>query len=143
MDPGGEEVATTERPRHCRPCNAPRDGDRCFKCGGELTTVDHDWEYPRLPPVDRIRNLAREVGYVIGEHGSRQRDLDLIAAPWTDAAVSQHNLVMHIAKGIGATVLHLERKPLGRIAFTLQMDGWYKDIDLSVMPRGSTPEQAP
>lgn len=142
MDPRGEEVAAG-RPRHCRPCNAPRDGDRCFKCGAELIETAAGWDWPRLPPVDRIRALAREVGYAIGEHGSRQKDLDLIAAPWTASAVDPHNLVTHIARGIGATLLHLEKKPLGRVAFTLQMDGWYKDIDLSVMPRGATLEQSP
>ncbi|HZR35500.1 MAG TPA: hypothetical protein VFA75_09005 [Nevskia sp.] len=95
------------------------------------------WDYPRLPPVDRIRELAREVGYAIGEHGSKERDLDLIAAPWTDDAVGNYALMHQIARGLGGRLVDVEAKPLGRVGCTIQMNGWFKLIDLSVMPGGS------
>ena len=121
--------------RHCPKCNAPRLGFECQKCGAATRVPCDGWEWPRLPPLDRIRELAREVGYAIGEHGTKERDVDLIAAPWTETAVGNHALIQHIAKGLGARVVETERKPLGRWAASIQMDGWYKLIDLSVCPR--------
>ena len=41
------------------------------------------WEDPALPDINRIRKLAREVGYAVCVHGSLKRDFDLIAVPWT------------------------------------------------------------
>jgi hypothetical protein len=120
---------------HCPACNSQRPGTTCWKCGTATVEPCDGWEYPDLPPVDRIRALAREVGYAIGEHGSKERDLDIIAAPWTENAVGNHDLILHIAEGLGAKVVGLERKPLGRYAATLQMDGWWKPIDISVAPR--------
>lgn len=121
--------------RRCGACNAPRKGDACWKCGAETFVPHADWEEPGLPSVDRIRELAREVGYAIGEHGSKERDLDLIAAPWAEDAVGNYDLIQHIAKGLGARVAEYESKPLGRCACTIQMDGWYKALDLSVCPK--------
>ena len=111
-----------------------RNGETCWKCGAETFVPHADWEEPALPPVDRIRELAREVGYAIGEHGSKERDLDLIAVPWSESAVGNHDLIQHIAQGLGARIVEIERKPLGRYAATIQMNGWYKNLDLSVCP---------
>lgn len=101
--------------------------------------VSEGWKYPELPPVDRIRELAHEVGYAIGVHGTLERDLDLIAAPWTEDAIGNYELMQHIANGLvvnghAARIVETERKPLGRYAATIQMNGWYKQIDLSVCP---------
>lgn len=76
-----------------------------------------------------------EVGYAIAEHGSRERDLDLIAAPWTDGAVSGLELLDHLARGLPAKLVAVEEKPMGRLAATLQLAGWYRPIDISVCPR--------
>lgn len=120
--------------RHCGPCNAPRRGATCWKCGAETRIPCAGWEWPQLPPVDRIRQLAKEVGYALGEHGSRERDLDLMAMPWREDAVSPRELVEHIAKGLPARIVDTEEKPLGRLAANLSMGGWYRLIDLSVAP---------
>ena len=134
-------VQASER-RRCKKCHAPRCGETCHKCG-EPTFVPHEsWIEPELPPVNRIRELAREVGYAIGVHGTLERDLDLIAAPWTDEAVGNHALMEHIAKGLGARIVDIERKPLGRYAATIQMDGYFKAIDISVCPTINEPEIA-
>lgn len=137
----GEPVAW----RRCKPCHAPRKGETCHKCGGPTFVPHESWEEPKLPPTDRIRELAREVGYAIGEHGTKERDLDLIAAPWADEAVGNHALFEHIAKGLGAKIVEIERKPLGRYAATLQMDGFYKPIDISVCAatKAAAPADAP
>ncbi len=116
----------------CKTCNAPRAVSPCFKCGGELFEPADGWEWPALPPIDRIRELAREVGYAIGVHGSQERDLDLMALPWREDAVAPKELAEHIASGLGGKVLTSNDKHPGRWACNINIDGWYKLIDLSV-----------
>lgn len=135
-------VVATPAPdnRRCKPCGSTRGGDICWKCGASTFTPDpRAGDDPALPPVERIRALAKEVGYAIGVHGSQQRDFDVIAAPWTDSAIGNHALIEHLAKGLTtengpAHIISTERKPLGRYAATIQMDGWYKPLDISVCP---------
>ncbi len=94
-----------------------------------------DWVDPKLPDIKLIWKLAREVGYAVGVHGSLKRDLDLIAAPWTDEAVGNADLVEHLCTGLNAKRIGgPEHKPHGRIAVSLQVEGYYKLIDLSIMP---------
>lgn len=89
-------------------------------------------------------NVARTLGYAIGVHGSKTRDVDLLAAPWIeDCAITPLALAETIADALPG-VLHRkgEKKPHGRVAFTIYpryrwgFDTWY--IDLSVMPRRRT-----
>jgi hypothetical protein len=120
--------------KHCAACNSPRTGDACRKCGAPLRDPHPDWEWPSLPDIDAIRALAREVGYAIGVHGTLERDLDLIAVPWSEDAVSAPELAEHIARGINGSVLAPEEKPLGRRSCNIQIDGWFRLIDLSVAP---------
>ena len=120
----------------CRKCLAPRKTKRCKKCGRKTFTPAKGWEELKLPPIDKIRKLAKEVGYAIGVHGTLERDLDLIAAPWTSDAVSNFELVAHISRGLDGTVVDVaSHKPLGRFAVNIKMKGWFKMIDLSVCPR--------
>jgi hypothetical protein len=91
--------------------------------------------------IDAIRDAARECGYAIGVHGSLARDIDLIAAPWTEDAVSPADL----AEIVRATVAKVggmgfvsrndpAEKPHGRLCWSIHLrDGPY--LDLSVMPR--------
>jgi hypothetical protein len=53
--------------------------------------------------VRRIRSVSRSCGWAIGAHGSMARDIDLIAVPWTDTAVSCEDLVTAITREIGYT----------------------------------------
>lgn len=93
--------------------------------------------YEALVPT--IREVARAVGYAIGAHGSLTRDLDLIAAPWTDTAVEAETLVEAIRVAVDGVVLttspapNPERKPHGRRAWSINLGG-AAYIDLSVMP---------
>ena len=97
---------------------------------------------PPCPDIEPIRKLAREVGYAIGEHGSRIRDYDLIAAPWSDEAVAYNVLIDHLCKGLNAKMIDgITGKPLGRRSCVLQIrDRWLKHIDLSIMPRSTERE---
>jgi hypothetical protein len=100
---------------------------------GMLITREH--------AVAAAQNVARKQGYAIGVHGSRVRDLDLLAAPWIeDCAVTPLMLAELIAKALpGHIIGKPEKKPHGRIGFVIQpltrhgFDVWY--VDLSVMPR--------
>lgn len=99
---------------------------------------DPRWIDPSLPDFVLITKLAREAGYSIGIHGSLKRDVDLIAVPWTDDAVGNYALIGHICQGINARMTSgPEYKPHGRVAVTLLIDGYFKPIDLSIMPGGT------
>lgn len=136
------EAQPTQEPvkKYCKKCASFRSGDICHKCNGETFVPHGSFTEPPLPPIDLIRSLAKEVGYGIGLHGTQKRDLDVIAAPWTENAVGNSELIQHIAKGLNAVILDEERKPLGRYAATIQIDGWYKPLDLSVCPRSQAQE---
>jgi hypothetical protein len=124
--------------KHCPACNSQRQGDACWKCGTETIVPHESWEYPELPPVAPIREVAKQAGYAIGEHGSRERDLDLIAVPWTKDAVSSTELISRICQAINANVVgDIAAKPFGRVAVILSMAGWYRPIDLSITPRAT------
>lgn len=121
---------------YCRKCGTARKASPCQKCGADLIDLRDGHEEPRLPDVERVRDLAREVGYAVGVHGTQERDLDLIAAPWVESAVSAPDLAAHLAKGLDAIILNdkVQDKPLGRWSCSIQIDGWFKVIDLSVAP---------
>lgn len=103
-----------------------------------------------IPP---IQEAARAVGYAVAVHGSLERDLDLVACPWTDKAKPERDLVkairLAVAKELGGKCLSsadFTEKPHGRHAYTLLLfsdscveshAGSHPFIDLSVMPRAT------
>lgn len=95
---------------------------------------------PRDHAIGVARNVARKHGYAIGVHGSLARDVDLIAAPWTDDASTARALVEAIAEALpGVINVRDHEKPHGRRGWTIYprfmwgQDRWY--LDISVMPR--------
>ena len=61
--------------------------------------------------------------------------MDLIAAPWVAEAVSPRALAEHIAAGLpGRVAAIFVDAPHDRIGFNIKPDGWFRMIDLSVMP---------
>jgi hypothetical protein len=122
-----------EQKKYCKECSTQRAGDICHRCGTELFVADPRWEEPPIPGVDPIRAAAKTLGYAIGEHGSRERDLDLIAVPWSKDAQHPAEFVVSLASLLGGRVLETEDKEAGRFAVTIQLDGFFKPIDLSVM----------
>lgn len=105
----------------------------------QMTVLDADLsraiaEASDIPPLERIRDLAHEVGYAVAVHGSEVRDYDLIAAPWISTAKGNAGLVAHLCQGLGATRIEGPfHKSHGRVSVILQMEG-FKNIDLSIMP---------
>lgn len=84
--------------------------------------------------IEEIRRIAREMGYAIGEHGSKQRDLDLIAVPWVEDAASPLDLIFRLCEELHFDRGEIENKPHGRTGFSLlggEMPLQY--VDLSVI----------
>lgn len=91
-----------------------------------------------------LAEVARKHGYALAIHGSVLTDLDLIAVPWTDDAMSPITVMEAIKEHCGLCAVNLdafgkedhcpERKPHGRLAwkFHLHAGG---SVDLSVLPR--------
>lgn len=90
-----------------------------------------------LPP---IRLAAKGEGYAIAVHGSLERDIDLVAIPWTEGAREPGLLLQHIrgilAGATGRCYFSAEptAKPHGRRAWSFHHGGFHADIDLSVTP---------
>jgi hypothetical protein len=87
-----------------------------------------------------LTDAANKKGYALGLHGSMSRDLDLIAAPWTEDAVSADQLVSALVESAGGFItndlltINPEFRPHGRMAYAIQLGrGLY--IDVSVMLR--------
>lgn len=125
----------------CKECSCIRQQKPCWKCGpdaeGYRPLAGHDDQV--LPDVRPIREIARRLGYCVAEHGSKERDLDLVAVPWTEKAVNHVELINTLAQELktpqGETrVIGPEYKPHGRVAYNLQLNGWYKLIDISITP---------
>lgn len=98
---------------------------------------------PKVRPIayvchlPRITAKAREFGYAIAVHGSLQRDMDLIAVPWSQAATDEEELLKAICETVGGFRLEHQTgadKPHGRRAWTIHL-GAGLFIDLSIMPR--------
>jgi hypothetical protein len=92
-----------------------------------------------------MKAAARECGYALAVHGSMRRDLDLIAAPWTEEHTDPDTLADHLqlaACGIKSSGHQWDHnKPCGRIAteFPICWTSWHDmvgagHVDLSVMP---------
>jgi hypothetical protein len=87
------------------------------------------------------QNAVRNQGYAVAVHGSQVKDLDLIAVPWRDTALSAQDVAELIAEAIPGFIEKgsPEAKPHGRLSFTIRpnwhfgFDHWW--IDLAVMPR--------
>jgi len=107
--------------------------------------------YERL--IGPIRETARSLGYAIAVHGSLERDIDLIACPWTDGAVDECELaeaVRLVAAEHNGGIAYIDPreqpeewfqagcqphgKPHGRRVWCFILGGG-PYIDLSVMPR--------
>jgi hypothetical protein len=106
----------------------------------------------RLLPV--IRSAAQQHGYAIAAHGSFERDLDVVACPWTDVASDSVAMVRAVqaalTEELGFEVVRsgeVGQKPHGRQVWTLIILDYHHEvtvrssagshpfIDLSVMPR--------
>jgi hypothetical protein len=102
-----------------------------------------------------LRAVARSKGYALAYHGSFARDIDVIAAPWTDSAVDANEVVEAIRaeaeRVSGHTAFWInddaaspcnylrrnpEPKPHGRLGWSIHLAGTGTYIDLSVVAAG-------
>lgn len=91
--------------------------------------------YAALYPV--LRQRAYELGYALTLHGTLTKDLDVLAAPWTEAAVPADELASALVEAAGGFTSHPPSdKPHGRKAWTIYLGSSGGYVDLSVMPRG-------
>lgn len=120
---------------------------------------------PTLGPIfacfyQGMCDVSRAHGYALSVHGTLVTDMDLVAVPWTDDAVSAEDLVAAIKRYLGAVSFtdvlasaglsekqiadHLDAlggrcptpKPHGRKAWNLYLStACGAKVDLSVMPR--------
>lgn len=99
-----------------------------------------------------IQKLGRDLGYNIVMHGSMDRDIDLVAIPWSDNPASHYELLKAIdlyVRGICYAEDHFERGymfsvlPGGRSSYVVNInrggtynnytdEQWY--IDISITP---------
>lgn len=115
----------------------PRPGEAQVR----LTKETHAILYPAL------REVARQHGYALAVHGSLERDIDLIAVPWTDGATKPDSLALalfHVCEAVftaqwpapesppaPGSLLNPVVKPHGRLGWVVHLPGTY--IDLSVV----------
>lgn len=83
-----------------------------------------------------LATIANENGYALSLHGSLQRDLDLIAVPWTESAISPIDLLNKLCQAFDIETNNSNKepeiKPHGRMAWSIPL-WWGAYIDLSVM----------
>lgn len=105
-------------------------------------TIHRARTYPMALAIARF--VAPRCGYALCEHGTKGRDLDLVAVPWTDEAMSAEAFVKALGDEFthwGLTWLHAaddyplpRRLPHGRLCWPFHFGGG-PYLDLSVMPR--------
>ena len=115
--------------------------------GGDATTAYWArWKFARLALP--LQQRARELGYNLVVHGSLARDIDLVAIPWIEEAVSADELVAALIEttkqhndGVAYVLPRSEggssSKPHGRRAWSIFLlpDDHCVYLDVSVMPR--------
>lgn len=113
-----------------------------------MKDVSRATAYALLLP--QLMQAGREVGYAIAVHGSMARDLDLVAIPWTNEAVSAERLIMHLMAVVDGRIRNgaynaggewirkagsePTEMPHGRLAWTIHMGHEGAYLDVSVMP---------
>jgi hypothetical protein len=92
--------------------------------------------------LPKLTNVAKLCGYALTLHGSKIRDLDLVAVPWIDDATPIDRLVEALVNVIGdetgwkclPDASKYSDKPHGRTAVIITAS-FNMHIDLSIMPK--------
>lgn len=84
--------------------------------------------------IDRIRTVARDIGWAVGVHGSLVRDIDLIATPWTAASVPYQDFYTALIERVPlvdqeGTGLGKRRAAHGRIYAFAHQPGFSRVMD--------------
>lgn len=114
--------------------------------GAENTNASRSFAmipYYFLHVVPKLLPVAKRLGYAIALHGSFVRDLDVVAVPWTDEAVSAHELAEALKTEVHGWLVKDSHdpavKPHGRLCWSIHTEDGVGYIDLSVMPRCELP----
>jgi hypothetical protein len=104
---------------------------------------------------EELKIIARRYGYNLVIHGSMNRDLDLIAIPWSEKLGVVESMIMEFSEYLGASIMPLTEKqkycfPHGRYSYILEMCrrkfdngvGVFGDdreyyLDISIIPVGA------
>ena len=99
--------------------------------------------------LPKLQTVARNHGYALAVHGSMMRDIDLIAAPWTEEATDDETLARALCAAVGGKIygtMHDAKtdkvdynpvqRPHGRKGWVIHLGGPY--LDVAVMPRLSS-----
>lgn len=94
--------------------------------------------------ASRVRDALRPLGYAVGVHGSRARDLDLIAVPWVEEAESDRHVIIEALHDAGFEELGMAgvANPHNRLGYALHGvggDAKVKYVDLSLILPGPQP----
>ena len=90
---------------------------------------------------DDIRKCAMDNGWAVALHGSLVSDMDIMAMPWVDGAISFDKLVEEISKLFSGNLsaeqfmVSYSEKPFGRIVGTIPIFGDFY-LDISSMTNG-------
>ena len=84
-----------------------------------------------------FRNKAMDCGWALGLHGSLNSDMDIMAMPWTNEAVSADELIENLGNLFTDNPFHrvlkslVNEKPNGRIVYTIPIwSDFYLDINV-------------
>lgn len=110
----------------------------------EASTYWARWKFALLAVP--LRECAHELGYNLIVHGSLQRDIDLVAIPWVEDAVTAETLIDNLLlttrkhNGVGyfhPTQIAPTEKPHGRRSWVIFLlpDDLSVYLDISVTPR--------
>lgn len=95
--------------------------------------------YYMLHVVPKLIPVAKRLGYAIALHGSFVRDLDVVAVPWTNEAVSAGELAEALRVEVHGWLIKEIKdpaiKPHGRLCWSIHTEDGVGYIDLSVTPR--------
>ena len=90
---------------------------------------------------DDFRQAAMDCGWALGLHGSLNSDMDIMAMPWIENAMTADEMISHIistcfGESVWAKEPHFKKsqpgdKPNGRIAYTIPIFAdFYLDINV-------------
>ena len=95
-----------------------------------------------------LQTVARANGYALAVHGSMMRDLDLIAAPWTEDATDDETLARALCASCGGKIsgamhdgktgkidINPVQRPHGRKGSVIHFGDGTAYLDVSIMPR--------
>jgi len=124
-----EENIVDKEKEVCVCCKRPLDEQ--FKRTGIFKDVKS------LPELPRMIEVAKQCGYALIQHGSMTRDIDLLAVPWVEGAVTPKGLIRMLCS-VNPNKIFVEEhqkiteKPFGRLCQVIYIAGADTYIDLSI-----------